>query len=151
TAVAVNLLFSYASPDHELAIGRFLGERFPGTAVSLSHRVAPIWREYERGSTVVADAYVKPLLGSFAAELDRGLRAKGVRAGWAIMKSNGSNALASAIVEQPVQAMLSGLAGGIVAGRFFGARIGEPNVISLDMGGTSTDVGVVTDGEYGYT
>jgi N-methylhydantoinase A len=150
-AVAVNLLFAYANPEHELRLGRFLAERFPGLPVSLSHQVAPIWREYERGSTVVADAFVKPLIGGFVEQLDTGLRAQGLRAAWAVMKSNGSNALAGAAAQQPVQLLLSGLAGGIVAGRYFGEQVGSRDVVSLDMGGTSTDVGVVTDGEIGYT
>jgi N-methylhydantoinase A len=150
-AAAVNLLFAYANPAHELRLRRFLEERFPGLPVSVSHQVAPIWREYERGSTVVADAFVKPLIGGFVEQLDAGLRARGLRSAWAVMKSNGSNALASAAVQQPVQLLLSGLAGGIVAGRYFGEQVGGRDVISLDMGGTSTDVGVVTDGEIGYT
>ena len=58
-AVAVNLLFSYVNPDHERAIGAYLAKRFPGVSVSLSHEVAPIWREYERGNTVIVDAYLQ--------------------------------------------------------------------------------------------
>lgn len=150
-ALAINLLFAYANPEHELRLRRFLEERFPGVPVSTSHQVAPIWREYERGSTVIADAFVKPLIAQFVSHLDERLHGHGLRSSWAVMKSNGSNALASAAVEQPVQLILSGLAGGIVAGKYFGELVDTANVISLDMGGTSTDVGVITGGEIGYT
>jgi N-methylhydantoinase A len=149
--VAINLLFSYTNPEHELRLRRYVEERFAGVPVSVSHQVAPIWREYERGSTVVADAYIKPTIGRFVETLDRGLRGYGVRSSWAMMKSNASNALASSAQEQAVQLLLSGLAGGMVAGQYFGDQIGARNVVSLDMGGTSTDVGVITDGEIGYT
>ena len=151
TAIAVNLLFSYASSEHEERLGEFLRREFPGVPVSLSHRVAPIWREYERGSTTVAEAYVKPLVAGFARQLDKGLRDRGLRCTWAFMKSNGGNMVAEAAPDHAVQLVLSGLAGGIVAGRYFGETVGSNRVITLDMGGTSTDVGLVIDGEYGYT
>jgi N-methylhydantoinase A len=150
-AIAVNLLFSYANPVHEQRVAEFLRRRFPGTLVSVSHEVAPIWREYERGLTTVIDAYVKPLVSRFIEEIDRELRHRGVTVPWAIMKSNGGNMLAAAAEDQPVQVLLSGLAGGMIAGKYFGERVGSRNVISLDMGGTSTDVGVVADGEFGFT
>jgi len=150
-AIAVNLLFSYATPVHEQRIAEFLAERFPAVPVSLSHNVAPIWREYERGLTTIIDAYAKPLVGRFVREVDHELARRRVTVPWAVMKSNGGNMLAAAAESQPVQLLLSGLAGGIIAGKYFGDRAGSGNVISLDMGGTSTDVGVVADGEYGYT
>jgi len=150
-AIALNLLFSYANPAHEERLAGFLRQRFPEVLVSVSHEVAPIWREYERGMTTVVDAYVKPLVSRFVAEIDKELHSRGVMVPWAIMKSNGGNMLAAAAESQPVQVLLSGLAGGMIAGKYFGGRAGSQNVISLDMGGTSTDVGVVADGEFGYT
>ena len=150
-AIGVNLLFAYANPVHELRIGEFLRREFPDVPVSLSHRVAPIWREYERGSTTLADAYIKPLVGLFARNLDAGFRERGLKCSWQFMKSNGGNMVAEAAPEQAVQLLLSGLAGGIIAGRYFGELAGSNKVVTLDMGGTSTDVGVVIDGGYGYT
>ncbi len=150
-AIGVNLLFAYANPVHELRIGEFLRREFPDVPVSLSHRVAPIWREYERGSTTLADAYIKPLVGRFARNLDAGFRERGLKCSWQFMKSNGGNMVAEAAPEQAVQLLLSGLAGGIIAGRYFGELAGSNKVVTLDMGGTSTDVGVVIDGGYGYT
>ena len=151
TAIAVNLLFAYLNPAHELKIGEFLRREFPDVPVSLSHRVAPIWREYERGTTTLADAYIKPLVAGFAKDLDNGFQERGLRCSWQLMKSNGGNMAPGAASEQPVQLLMSGLAGGIIAGRYLGELAGSNRVVTLDMGGTSTDVGVVIDGEYGYT
>ena len=75
-AVAVNLLFAFANEQHEELLGRFLDERFPGLAVSLSHRVSPIWREDERASTTIADAFLKPVVGRFVQHLLDGLAAR---------------------------------------------------------------------------
>jgi 5-oxoprolinase (ATP-hydrolysing) len=149
-AIAVTLLFAYAHPDHERRIGEYLGRRFPDLPVTLAHRVAPVWREYERASTAIIDAYIKPLVGEFVEELTSGLRERGLRIPFAVMKSNGGQMLAEAAVVEPVQTVLSGLAGGVIAGKFFGDRCARSNVITFDMGGTSTDVGVVTDGKVGY-
>ena len=159
-AIAINLLFSYVNPRHEQELAAYLQREFPDVPVSLSHAVAPIWREYERGSTTVADAYIKPHVAAFAGSLERGLRERGLAAPWALMKSNGGTMLPAAAPQQAVQLLLSGLAGGIIAGRYFGelagtagqnGTAGASKVISFDMGGTSTDVGLVIDGEYGYT
>ena len=150
-AIAVNLLFAYANPVHELRLGEFLRREFPDVPISLSHRVAPIWREYERGTTTLADAYIKPLVAGFADELNTGLRERGLKCGWQLMKSNGGNMVAEAAPEQPIQLLLSGLAGGIIAGRYFGELAGSERLVTLDMGGTSTDVGMVIDGEHRYT
>ena len=159
-AIAINLLFSYVNPRHEQELAAFLQRELPDVPVSLSHAVAPIWREYERGSTTVADAYIKPHVAAFAGNLDRGFRERGLEAPWALMKSNGGTMLPAAAPQQAVQLLLSGLAGGIIAGRYFGDLVGmaghsrtdgASKVITFDMGGTSTDVGLVIDGEYGYT
>lgn len=75
---------------------------------------------------------------------------RGLRIPFAVMKSNGGQMLAEAAADEPVQTVLSGLAGGVIAGKFFGSRCGRSNAISFDMGGTSTDVGVVKDGQIGY-
>jgi N-methylhydantoinase A len=150
-AIAVNLLFSYANPIHEQRIVDFLRQRFPSVPVSASHDVAPIWREYERGLTSVVDAYIKPLTSRFVGEIGREFDRRGMRIPWAVMKSNGGHMLASAAQSQPVQMLLSGLAGGIIAGKYFAEHAGSRNILSLDMGGTSTDVGVVAGGEFAYT
>ncbi|MYD94468.1 MAG: hydantoinase/oxoprolinase family protein [Chloroflexi bacterium] len=150
-AIALNFLFSFVRPDHEANVREALTEAFPKIPISASHEVAPIWREYERASTTIADAAVKPLLSRFIGALDYGLRERGFTRSWSVMKSNGGQMLAETAGERPVQTVLSGLSGGIIAGQAFGAEAGASNVITFDMGGTSTDVGVVADNRIRYT
>jgi len=150
-AIAVNLLFSYANPSHEQRLGRYLQEYFPDVPVSLSHRVAPVWREYERGSTTTADAYVKPIISRFIVRTEEALADWGYEGPLAIVKSNGGSMISSVAKDYAVQVLLSGLAGGMIAGKYFSEKASDGNAISLDMGGTSTDVGIVTGGEIGYT
>src|SRR5207247_5434859 len=107
-AIAVCLLFSYINPEHELRLGEFLKQRFPAVPVSLSHQVAPIWREYERGSTVIADAYIKPTLEAYLGSTRARLNGLGLTAPWAVMKSNGGNAVPEADEAQPIQLLRSG-------------------------------------------
>src|SRR5215475_1492791 len=150
-AVAVNLLFSYVSPDHERAIGAYLAKRFPGLSVSLSHEVAPIWREYERATSVITDAFVKRLIGEFSGRLAREVKALGIKAPLSLMKSNGGHVEAKTTAAAAVQLLLSGLAGGVIAGRRFARDHADGNGVTLDMGGTSADVGLIADGEFGST
>src|SRR5205807_10505751 len=111
----------------------------------------PIWADYVGGLTGVPDAYVNPLGRRCVGWVDAELPRLGVTLPRAIMNSNGANMLTLAAESQPVQVLLSGLAGGMIAEKDFGECVGSQNVISLDMGGTSTDVGVVADGAFGYT
>jgi N-methylhydantoinase A len=150
-AIAVCLLFSYINPAHELRLGDFLRARFPGVPTSLSHQVAPIWREYERGSTVIADAYIKPTIHGYIGSVRQRFEQLSLRAPWAIMKSNGGNAVPDSAEAQPVHLLLSGLSGGVIGGAYFGQRAGAGRLITLDMGGTSCDVGIVKDGQIGYS
>lgn len=150
-AIAVCLLFSYINPEHELRLGEFLKQRFPAVPVSLSHQVAPIWREYERGSTVIADAYIKPTLEAYLGSTRARLSGLGLTAPWAVMKSNGGNAVPEAAEAQPIQLLLSGLSGGVIGGAYFGRRAGARDLITLDMGGTSCDVGIIRNGQIGYS
>ena len=151
TAIAVCLLFSYVNPAHELRLREFLQKRFPGVPVSLSHEVAPIWREYERGSTAIADSYVKPIMQNYIAEAFVAFGEGGVTAPWSLMKSNGGKTPADAAEAEPIKFLLSGLAGGIIAGHYFGQLAGASNLVTLDMGGTSCDVGLVRDGKISHS
>jgi N-methylhydantoinase A/oxoprolinase/acetone carboxylase beta subunit/N-methylhydantoinase B/oxoprolinase/acetone carboxylase alpha subunit len=150
TALAVSLLFAFADPSHEQRLAGFLEERFPGVPVSTSHRSAPVWREHERTTTTVVDAYLTPVVRRVAGELESGLATRGFDGHASIMKSNGGRMLAAAAGTQAVQTVLSGLAGGIVAGRHFGLAAGSHNLMTFDMGGTSADIGLVRDGEIQY-
>ena len=143
-AVAVTFLFAYAAPEHEQAVGARVQERLPETAVSLSHEVAPVWREYERSVTTIADAYLKPLLGRFVESLARELELLGFRGRSTLLKSNGGLQIDREAAERPIELSLSGLAGGVTGG----LRFAPPgaDLVMLDMGGTSCDLAIVPGG-----
>src|SRR5829696_5218737 len=150
-AIAVCLLFSYVNPAHELRLRDFLAKRFPDVPVSLSNQVAPIWREYGRGSTAIADGYVKPIMQRYIEDAFAAFAQGGLDAPWSLMKSNGGKTPADAAEAEPIKFLLSGLAGGIIAGQYFGKMAGEGNLVTLDMGGTSCDVGLVRDGKIAHS
>jgi N-methylhydantoinase A len=145
-AVAVSLLFSYVRPDHEIAIGQALRDAFPDLPISLSHEVVPIWREYERGSTTIGDAFIKPTMRDYVAGVREALARSQRDAPVSMLKSNGGHLGLELAPEQPAQFLLSGLAGGIVAARAYARLAGVDNVFSLDMGGTSADIGTIQGG-----
>ena len=150
-ALAVCLLFSYLNTDHETALAAALRERFGDLPLSVSHEVAPIWREYERSSTVIADAYVKPLMQGYVAGLAGGLAAADIAVNWAMMKSNGGLMKAEAAADHPIHLAMSGPAGGAVASRHVAGLLGLENVVTIDVGGTSADVALILGGDVGYT
>jgi N-methylhydantoinase A len=150
-ATAVNLLFSYVNPVHERAIGDYLFMRFSDLPISLSHEVAPIWREYERATTVITDAFIKRTITQFGSRLASEVKKLGIKAPLSLMKSNGGNAAAKSASQAPVQLLLSGLAGGVIAGRRFARDHADGNGVTLDMGGTSADVGLIANGDFGST
>lgn len=150
-AIAVCYLFSYLNAEHEAATANVLAERFPELSVSLSHEVAPIWREYERGTTAIVDAYLKPLLNDYVAAVSRALAEEGISASWALLKSNGGHALSERARERPAHLLLSGIAGGAIGGAHFARARSAQKGIVLDMGGTSCDVCLIVDGEPLYS
>ena len=150
-AIAVCFLFSYLNPEHELAARALIAERFPQLTVSLSHEVAPIWREYERGTTVTVDAYLKPLFERYVDGVSAALEGKGTGGHWALLKSNGGHALAGEARGRPAHLLLSGIAGGAIGGAYAARAAGTPQAIALDMGGTSCDVCLIVDGEPLYS
>ncbi len=150
-AVAISLLFSYVNPEHEREAREIVARELPGLPISVSHEVAPIWREYERTSTTVADAYLKPLMQRYVGSLSGALAEAGLRTPWTIMKSNGGAMLAGAAAEHPIQTAQSGPAGGMLVAAALGVQAGMPDLLTLDMGGTSADVGVIRGGEQRHT
>jgi len=149
-AVAVCLLFSYLAPTHEQQIKERLERDFPGLSVSVSHEVSPTWREYERCSTTIGDAYIKPVLRSYIAGVQATLQSLDIEAPASMLKSNGGHLRIDFADEQPSQFLISGLAGGIVAARHYAQRAGVDHAFSLDMGGTSADIGTVQGGQERY-
>ncbi|MDE0230196.1 MAG: hydantoinase/oxoprolinase family protein [Spirochaetaceae bacterium] len=150
-AVAVGLLHSHVNPAHEREVGRVLAERLPDTVVCLSHELSGEQGEYERFSTCVMNAFVQPVIGRYLERLEQGLGDLGVAAPLFIMKSSGGVMPARAAGRRAVETVMSGPAGGIVAGAAT-ARSAEGcrNLITADMGGTSFDVGVVHEGEVAF-
>jgi N-methylhydantoinase A len=149
-AVAVSLLFSYLAPEHERRIRERLQREFPGLAVSVSHEVSPTWREYERCSTTIGDAYIKPVLRDYVAGVRATLDDLGIAAPASMLKSNGGHLRIDAADAQPSQFLISGLAGGIVAARHYARLAGVEHAFSLDMGGTSADIGTIQGGQERY-
>jgi N-methylhydantoinase A len=150
-ALAICFLFSYLNPEHELTACAVARKLFPGVPVSLSHEVAPIWREYERGNTVIVDAYLKPAVERYVGGLSAALTERGILTPWSLLKSNGGHALAAEAQGRPSHVLLSGIAGGAIGGATFARLGGGRDSICLDMGGTSCDVCLVTDGEPLYS
>jgi N-methylhydantoinase A len=149
--IAVSLLFSYVNPSHELRVRELIAEVYPEATVSLSHEVYPRWREYDRTSTTLADAFLKSLISDYVANLSRGLEDAGADLNFLIMKSNGGVQEAAAAARKPVDLLLSGPVGGVLSATFLGQLTGRPNLICMDMGGTSFDVSLIKDGEANRT
>jgi N-methylhydantoinase A len=150
-AVAISLLFSYINPHHEEQLAESLSQRFPQLPLSVSHKLAPIWREYERANTTVADAFIKPLVVQYIAGARTAFYSLGVNGAHCLMKSNGGMTLLEAVPDRPLDTLFSGLVAGVIAGQFFGQLAGQRNALTFDMGGTSCDVGLIVDGKPKYT
>lgn len=149
-AVAVCLLFSFLVPDHERAVGARLRSRLPDVHVSMSHDVLPEFREFERLSTTVADAYLGPRLSKYLESLELRTRASGIPSP-AVMQSSGGVFEIAEAARRPARCVLSGPAGGVVGAAFVGEAGGYPDVLTFDMGGTSTDVAPIVAGNIQIT
>jgi len=146
-AVAVCYLHSYRDPRHERATRRAVERRLPRAYVSLSSEVLPQIKEYERFCTTVVNAYVGPALAGYLDRLARRLRSGGYRGEVLIMQSHGGVAPATESTRLAAGAVLSGPAGGIAGSRYAARLLGEGDLITFDMGGTSTDIALLVEGE----
>lgn len=146
-SIAVCLLYSYVRPDHEQAIGEIILEEFPEAHVSLSSEVLPEFREFERLSTVVTNAYVGPVVADYLARLRETLAASGLPAEPHVTQSNGGVIPFVTAEKLPVRLVLSGPSTGVVGAAAICTAAGFPDIITFDMGGTSSDVSLVRDGE----
>ena len=144
-SVAVCYLHSYTAPRHELETRVAIQERLHGMPVSLSHEVVPEYREFERLSTTVLNAYIVPALEEYLAKLERVLRGEGIPGALFIMASSGGVLSLDRARRFPVTTVLSGPAGGVIAGVQSAAATGARDLITCDMGGTSTDVSMIRD------
>lgn len=145
-AIAVCLLFSFLNPSHERSIAEIIAEMRPGLPVSLSSEVDPAFREYERVCATAFDAYVKPLVADYLANIEAGLARAGVQAPLQMMQSRGGLMSAAIARRRPVRLFLSGPAGGVVGGLDVGLRAGFRDLITVDVGGTSCDIALISDG-----
>ncbi len=143
-SVAVSLNHSYANPAHERRARELVLESLPDAHLSLSSEVLPVFREYERTITTVLNAYVMPRVSGYIENLDSELRTLGVEAPLLIMKSNGGVIGADTAIRQPVYTALSGPAAGVMSAIDVARSTGVEDCISFDMGGTSTDVSLVS-------
>jgi N-methylhydantoinase A len=149
-AIAVSLLFSFANPTTEDAVAGVLKQL--GMPLSVSHQIFPEFREYERTSTVVVNAYLQPVMHSYLENLDRRARSSRqsdtAQSRIFVMQSSGGITALSSAASEPVRTVLSGPAGGVVGAATMARHSGFDRIISVDMGGTSTDVALV-DGKLG--
>jgi N-methylhydantoinase A len=147
-AVAVAFLFSYLNPAHELEAEAILQEELGGAAtISLSHRIAREWREYERTSSAVLDAYTSPIIRRYLDRLEGELRGRGLGVPLHVMQSSGGIVTAQSARQISLQTLLSGPVGGTMGGVALARMLDRPNLICIDMGGTSFDVSLVVDGK----
>ena len=149
-AIGVGLLHSHANPAHELEVGQILEAHLPAATVCLSHQLVREEGEYERFSTCAINAFVQPVVARYLKRIEEGLDGAGFQAPLFVMKSNGGMMSATAAAHHSVQTILSGPAGGAVAGRSIAAACHRDDIITCDMGGTSFDVAVIHQGQTAF-
>lgn len=149
-AIAVSLLHSYANPEHELAIARLVHELTPNITVALSSQCAREFREYERTTTTTIDAFLRPRVASYVDRLIDDVSQMGSR-GMQVMQSNGGTVPARTASMNPLTMLRSGPAAGVAGAIAVAAAAGEQKIVTMDMGGTSTDVAVIRNGEADLT
>jgi N-methylhydantoinase A/oxoprolinase/acetone carboxylase beta subunit len=145
-AVAVCFLFSFLNPEHERRVAEIVRDEFPEAFLSVSSEVLPQYREYERFSTVCLNAYIGPKVSRYVRRLEEELEAMQVRTGLHLMTSASGVATAEGAVARPVNLLMSGPVAGVVGGIWTGKQAGYENVITLDVGGTSADIGLAQEG-----
>jgi N-methylhydantoinase A len=145
-SVAVCFLFSFLEPRHEARVAEIVREEFPDAFLSVSSEVLPQYREYERFSTVCLNAYIGPRVSSYVDRLEQELEAMDVRTGLHLMTSASGVATAEGAIARPVNLLMSGPVAGVVGGIWAGRQAGYENVITLDVGGTSADIGLAQEG-----
>ena len=146
-SLAISLLHSYTNPTHERRLEELVHDVAPDLLVSQSSDVLPEYREYERTMTTVLNAYIMPIVDRYLHHIEEGLTARGFNAELNIMRSDAGVMSLKAARRRPVNTVLSGPAGGVSGATYIAAAAGYPNIVTLDMGGTSTDVCLSTQSE----
>jgi len=146
-ALTISLMHSYANPAHERALLDIVAKRWPDIPVSLSSDILPEFREYDRTITTVMNDYVRPIMKRYLSRIEDRLKEEKVAAKLHIVRSDGGLMSAQAASDRPVHTVLSGPAGGVTSTVMIARRTGLGKLLAFDMGGTSTDVSVIIDGE----
>jgi N-methylhydantoinase A len=146
-AITISLMNAYANGAHERRVGELAREKFPGIPVSLSHEVLPEMQEYERTLTTVANAAMRPVVGRYVRNLRGRLRDVSMRGNIALLRSDGGLMASETAEEHPVSLLMSGPAGGVAGALWVARQAGLPNILTLDVGGTSTDVALIENYE----
>ena len=146
-AVAICLLNAYANPAHERALAELIGRRLQHVVLTCSSQTAPEFREYERASTTVIAAYVQPVISQYLGRFEDHLESRGFSGSFSLMQSNGGRLPSTGMRRNPVTALFSGPAAGVMGAVRQSVQSGFTNLVTFDMGGTSTDVCLIPDGE----
>jgi N-methylhydantoinase A len=146
-AVAVCFLFSFLNPSHEKSVEELMQREFTEVYITLSSGICPEFREYERTATTVLNAYLMPITSKYLKRLRGRLREKGITRSLRVMQSNGGLMKSEDIEKAPVNSLLSGPVGGVVGSVKLATALGFKNLITLDMGGTSTDISLIQNSE----
>jgi N-methylhydantoinase A len=144
-SVAVALLFSYMNGRHEREIEEILEKYLQDVYISLSSRIAPGYREYERTSTAVVNAVLMPIVSRYLDNIERGMHRLGFRAPLCVMQSDGGIGTKNVVSKKPVSMVESGPAAGVIASAFYGRALGIQSILSFDMGGTTAKAGAIQD------
>jgi len=150
-SVVTGFLFSYVNPAHERRAAEIVREELPGVFVTTSSDVAPQFREFERFTTAAMSAYVGPKVRTYIDTLQKELSGLGIDSELHIMASNGGVATPALVAERPAVTLMSGLVAGVRGGAWIGGLADANKLITLDIGGTSADIGIVQDGQYTET
>jgi N-methylhydantoinase A len=146
TSIAICFLHSFLDPTHERAAARIIRESYPAVSLSLSTDIVREYREYERTSTTVLEAYIRPIFERYVDELEKGLADRGFAGRFLIMRSGGGSMTGAVARTSPTHTVLSGPAGGIVGAAYLAGELGRDNLLTFDIGGTSLDACVIERG-----
>ena len=145
-SLIIHFLHAYANPAHERRAAEIASELWPNSNITLSSDVLPNFREFERGVAAAVNASVRPVIGRYLSRLSQELESRGYQRDLLVMQGNGGTVSSRVVSDRAINTVMSGPASGVIAAAFTGKGCGYPNIITYDMGGTSSDVGLVQGG-----
>lgn len=150
-SVAICFLFSYVNPEHELIAKELLEKECPELLISVSSEIYPKWKEYERSTSTLSDAFLKPIITRHVSEIKSRLDKYGLTTNFAFMKTNGGLMSLDSVRNNAVHTLNSGPAGGVVAAHSLASQLGLKNVLPIDIGGTTCDISAIIDDNIQHT